>query len=64
MGFDLTQTGETKSRAFNDTVRAPNYTITSLGSNVTADKGRILTTAYKHRLLNYLKINILHFMQY
>ena len=57
VGFELSQTGETKSRAFNDTVRASNYKTASLGSNVTADKGRILTTAYKKLLLNYLKIN-------
>ena len=51
VGFELIQTGETKTRAFNDHVRASNCKIISLGSNVTAGKGRILTTAYKKRLL-------------
>jgi hypothetical protein len=47
VGFELIQTDEKQSRAFNATVRVDKYQLSSLGSNVATDKGRILTTAYK-----------------
>jgi hypothetical protein len=47
VGFELIQTDEKQSRAFNATVRVDKYQLVSLGSNVATDKGRILTTAYK-----------------
>jgi hypothetical protein len=46
VGFELIQTDEKQSRAFNSMVRVYKYQLVSLGSNVTTDKGRILTTAY------------------
>ena len=55
VGFELTQTGEKQSRAFNDTVRGDKYKIISLGSNVATDKVRLKTSAYKKATVGFSK---------
>ena len=55
VGFDLTQTGEKQSRAFNDTVRGDKYKIISLGSNVATDKVKLITSAYKKATVGFSK---------
>ena len=54
-GFELTQTGEQQSRAFNDTVNIDKYKIISLGSNVATDKHKIITSAYKEAIVGFSK---------
>ena len=47
VGFELTQTGATHSRAFNDTVRVDKCKIISLGSNVATANDKIIRSACK-----------------
>ena len=54
VGFELTQTSEKQSRAFNDTVRVGKYKIISLGSDVATDKAKLITSAYKKAIVGFL----------
>ena len=61
VGLELTQTGATQSRAFNDSVRVGNYKIISLGSNVATDKVKIITSAYTKATVGFSKTQYFKF---